>query len=130
MSNPVFGKLPFLKKEKKNNRDRGQRSKSEKCGDKQISLVTIADKKPPITSSLDLSSSANPSQKKYPFCNADQLDFLMKQRLCFSCLNGGHQSKDCYKKKPCSHCDEKHASLLHPSTPEVVVGVGTRLCWK
>ena len=50
----------------------------------------------------------------------------MKQRLCFSCLNSGHQSKDCYKKKPCSHCEKKHATVLHPSTSEVVVGVGTQ----
>jgi len=141
LSNPVFGKLPFLEKEKKNNRDRGLRSKSEKCGDKQIALVTITDKKPPSTSSRDSSNSANPSQKKCPFCNADhtlaecssfakvpdadQRDFVMKW-LCFSCLNGGHQSKGCYKKKPCNHCDRKHATVLHPSTPEVVVGVRTQ----
>jgi len=139
LSNPVFGKLPFLEKEKKNNRDRGLRSKSEKRGHKQIALVTITDKKPPSTSSRDSSNSANPSQKKCPFCNADhtlaecssfakvpdadQRDFVMKQRLCFSCLNGGHQPKGCYKKKPCNHCDRKHATVLHPSTPEVVVGV-------
>ena len=56
---------------------------------------------------------------------ADQRGFVMKQRLCFSCLNGGHQSKDC-NKKPCSHCDKKHATVLHPSIPEIVVGVGTQ----
>ena len=121
LSNPVYTKLPFLEKEKKNNRDRGLRSKSEKRGDKQIALVTITDKKPPSTSSRDSSNSPNPSQKKCPFCNADhtlaecssfakvpdvdQRDFVMKQRLCFSCLNGGHQSKGRYKKKPCNHCD-------------------------
>ena len=142
LSNPVFGRLPFLDKEKKNNRDRGQRSRSEKRGDKQIALVTITDKKPPSTSSHDSSNSAKPSQKKCLFCNADhtlaecsslakvpdaeQRDFVMKQRLCFSCLNGGHQSKGCYKRKPCIHCDRKHASVLHPGTSEVVVGVGTQ----
>ena len=141
LSNPVFGKLPFLEKEKKNSRDRGHRSKSEKRGDKPIALVTVTDKKPPVTSSRDSSISANPS-KKCPFCNADhtlaecssfakvpdadQRDFVMKQRLCFSCLNGGHQSKGCFKRKPCNHCDKKHATVLHPSTPEVVVGVGTQ----
>ena len=142
LSNPVFGKLPFLEKEKKSNRDRGLRSKSEKRGEKQLALVTITDKKPPSTSSRDLSNSTKPSQKKCPFyqadhslteCSsfakvpdADQRDFVMKQRLCFSCLNGGHQSKVCYKKKPCNHCDRKHATVLHPSTPEVVVGVETQ----
>jgi len=142
LSNPVFGKLPFLEKEKTNNRDRGLRCKSEKRGDKQIALVTITDKKPPSTSSRDSSNSANPSQKKYPFCNADhtlaecsgfaqvpdadQHDFVMKQRLCFSCLSGGYQSKGCYKKKPCNYCDRKYATVLHPGTPEVVVGVGTQ----
>ena len=142
LSNPVFGKLPFLEKERKNSRNRGQKSKTEKRNDKQISLVTITDKKPSSTSGRDSSNSAYSSQRKCPFCNADhslaecssfakvlaadQRDFVMKQRLCFSCLNSGHQSKDCYKKKPCSDCDKKHATVLHPSTPEVVVGVGTQ----
>ena len=58
--------------------------------------------------------------------DADQRDFVMKQRLRFSCLNGSHQSKGCFKKKPCYHCDMKHATVLHPSTPEVVFRVGTR----
>ena len=136
LSNPVFGRLPFLDKEKKNNRDRGHRSRSEKRGNKQIALVTITDKKPPSTPSHDSSNSAKPSQKKCPFCNADhtfakvpdveQRDFVMKQRLCFSSLNGGHQSKGCYKRKPCVHCDRKHATILHPGTSEVVVGVRTQ----
>ena len=41
LSNPVFGRLPFLEKERTNNRDSRQRSKSERRGDKQIALVTI-----------------------------------------------------------------------------------------
>ena len=102
LSNPVFGKLPFLEKENKNNRDRGQSAKSEKCSDRQISFVTITDKKPPKTSSRVSSNSANPFKKKCPFCNADhtfaecssfaqvpaadQRDFVMKQRLCFFLL--------------------------------------------
>ena len=142
LSSPVFGRLPFLEKERTNNRDRGQRSKSEKRGDKQIAFVTITDKKPSNISSQDSSNSANPSQKKCLFCNADhtlaecssfakvsdaaQRDFVMKQRLCFSCLNGGHQSKGCYKKKPCNHCDRKHATVLHPRTSEVVVEDGSQ----
>ena len=142
LSYPVFGKLPFLEKGKKDNRDRGPRSKSEKCGDMQIALFTITDKTPPSTSSHDSSNAANPSQKKCPFCNADHTlaecssfakvpnadlrNFVMKQRLCCSCLSGSHQSKGCYKKKPCNHCDRKHATVLHPSTPEVVTGVGTQ----
>ena len=132
----------LLEKDKKNNRDRGHRSKSEKHGDKQIALVTVTNKKPPSTSSRDSSNSANPSKKTCPFCNADHTltecssfakvpdanhrDFVMKHRLCFSCLNGGHQSKGCFKKKPCNQCDRKHATVLHPSTPEVFVGVGTQ----
>jgi len=143
LSSSVFGKLPYLEREKKNNRDRGLRSKSERRGTRQVAFVTITDKKPPSISSRVSSHSANPPQKKCLFCNADhtlaewssffkvpdadQRDFVMKQRLCFSCLNGGHQSKGCYKKKPCNHCHRKHANVLHPSTPEVVVGVGVQM---
>ena len=42
----------------------------------------------------------------------------MKQRLCFSCLRGGHQSRGCYKKKPCSHCNGRHASPMHSDSSE------------
>lgn len=52
-------------------------------------------------------------------------DFVMRNRLCFSCLRTGHQSRGCYKKKPCVHCNRKHASVMHPCTPEVVAEAGS-----
>ncbi|KAL9958201.1 hypothetical protein ACROYT_G035182 [Oculina patagonica] len=86
------------------------------------------------------SSPAKTPKKNCMFCNADhnlaecsgfanlsdtkRHDFVMKQRLCFSCLRGGHQSRGCYKKKPCIHCtcDRKRATVMHFCTPEVFVG--------
>ncbi|KAL9976387.1 hypothetical protein ACROYT_G013685 [Oculina patagonica] len=51
LSNPVFGKLPCLEKEKKNSKDKRPKSKSEKPGSNQLSLVTISGKQPPPSSS-------------------------------------------------------------------------------
>ncbi len=51
-----------------------------------------------------------PSFEKRPY--SQRLDFAMKHRLCFACLNGGHQSKACFKKKPCKTCSGKHSTLL------------------
>ena len=43
--------------------------------------------------------------------------------LCFSCLRGGHRSRDCRSKRPCgvNNCDRRHHRLLHtvPSSPPV-----------
>ena len=33
-------------------------------------------------------------------------------------MRGGHQSRACYKKKPCSHCNGRHASLIHSDSSE------------
>ncbi|XP_066019649.1 uncharacterized protein [Pocillopora verrucosa] len=71
LSNPVFGKLPCLEKEKKNSKDRGSRSKSERPGGKQLSLVTISETKSALNSSADVLSAVHSSKKNCLFCNAD-----------------------------------------------------------
>ena len=137
LSNPVFGKLPCLEKEKKNSKDRGSRSKSERPGGKQLSLVTISETKSALNSSADVLSAVHSSKKNCLFCNADhnltecssfakvpptdRQEFVMKQRLCFSCLGGGHQSRSCHKRKPCIHCNKRHATVMHVSAPEAIV---------
>ena len=57
-----------------------------------------------------------PAFAKIAVCK--RFDFVMKQRLRFSCLRGGHQSRGCYKKKPCSHCNGRHASPMHSDSSE------------
>ncbi|CAI6373963.1 unnamed protein product [Macrosiphum euphorbiae] len=42
----------------------------------------------------------------------DRRNFVMKSRLCFNCLNFGHQVSSCYF-PPCPRCGEKHNSKLH-----------------
>ena len=137
LSNPVFGKLPCLEKEKKNSKDRGSRSKSERPGGKQLSLVTISETKSALNSSADVLSAVHSSKKNCLFCNADhnltecssfakvpptdRQEFVMKQRLCFSCLGGGHQSRSCHKRKPCIHCNKRHATVMHVGAPEAIV---------
>ena len=137
LSNPVFGKLPCLEKEKKNSKDRGSRSKSERPGGKQLSLVTISETKSALNSSADVLSAVHSSKKNCLFCNADhnltecssfakvpptdRQEFVMKQRLCFSCLGEGHQSRSCHKRKPCIHCNKRHATVMHVGAPEAIV---------
>ena len=137
LSNPVFCKLPCLEKEKKNCKDRGSRSKSERPAGKQLSLVTISETKSALNSSADVLSAVHSSKKNCLFCNADhnltecssfakvpptdRQEFVMKQRLCFSCLGGGHQSRSCHKRKPCIHCNKRHATVMHVSAPEAIV---------
>ena len=48
LSNPVFGKLPFLEKERKNSRNRGQKYKTEKRSDKQISSLPLLTRSLPV----------------------------------------------------------------------------------
>uniref|UniRef100_A0A2S2PG26 Uncharacterized protein n=1 Tax=Schizaphis graminum TaxID=13262 RepID=A0A2S2PG26_SCHGA len=43
---------------------------------------------------------------------SDKRNFVMKSRLCFNCLNFGHQVSSCFF-PPCPHCGEKHNSKLH-----------------
>jgi len=123
LSNPIFGRLSCLEKEMNINKEKRAKSKLDKPGAKQLSFVTISEKNPadPVSSSSsNKSSPANSSKKNCPFCHEDQdlidcpsfakvpnqecVAFVMKQRLCFACLRGGHQSRGCHKKKPCTHC--------------------------
>ena len=143
LNDPVFGKLPCLTKEKKNSKDKGTKSKGDGPGAKQLSFVTLSDKNPPNPSDKNppnpvkevsgppgsVTNPADSSTKNCPFCrethnlsdcpsfakvpDQERFDFLMKQRLCFSCLRGGHQFRGCYKKKPCTHCHGRHATVMH-----------------
>ena len=44
---------------------------------------------------------------------AERKGAIMKNRLCYGYLRGGHQSKDCRGKHTCMVCKLKHPSLLH-----------------
>lgn len=38
---------------------------------------------------------------------------MSKNRLCFSCLTGGHRSKECKDRATCKRCGKSHPSSLH-----------------
>ncbi|XP_017471852.1 PREDICTED: uncharacterized protein LOC108363101 [Rhagoletis zephyria] len=46
---------------------------------------------------------------------ADRWSIVKRHRLFFSCLNYGHSTRDCHKRKPCAinGCGRKHNKLLH-----------------
>ena len=44
----------------------------------------------------------------------EKTEFIQKARLCFLCLTGGHQARDCRTKLSCDICGEdRHITLLH-----------------
>ena len=45
----------------------------------------------------------------------ERLDFAKEKRLCFSCLEGSHVSRNCQQKRECGigDCKRKHHPLLH-----------------
>ena len=49
---------------------------------------------------------------------SQRLDLMKNARLCFSCLNKGHMSKECRSKKRCEKdgCTRMHHQLLHEET--------------
>ncbi|XP_039291673.1 uncharacterized protein LOC120353097 [Nilaparvata lugens] len=52
---------------------------------------------------------------------SDRLKRVKEWKLCIGCLLAGHFIRDCRRRKPCSHCNSRHHSLLHlePRQPPV-----------
>ncbi len=46
---------------------------------------------------------------------ADRSSFVRKRQLCYNCLGGGHQIKDCPSSGTCRQCGYHHHTLLHVS---------------
>lgn len=44
---------------------------------------------------------------------ADRRNYVKDNKLCFSCLNPSHVSKNCERVKPCLKCHKMHTTLLH-----------------
>ena len=113
LSNPIFGKLPFLAKDKKKSQTRGTKSKPEGSGPgpRELSNFSTSSQKSPMDQNKSQEKkSEDLTKRRCLFCNQihnlvdcpafakipvrERFDFVMKQRLCFSCLRGGHQSRD------------------------------------
>ena len=43
----------------------------------------------------------------------DRMQFIQRERICFSCLHPGHQSKFCSNKMFCDICSKRHPTCLH-----------------
>lgn len=44
---------------------------------------------------------------------AERIKFMQSEKLCFGCLNPGHQSKSCSNRMVCDSCSKKHPTCLH-----------------
>jgi len=44
---------------------------------------------------------------------ADKADVVRRFGLCFSCLDQGHTSSTCTRKKSCASCKRDHHDLMH-----------------
>ncbi|XP_013882123.1 uncharacterized protein LOC106530938, partial [Austrofundulus limnaeus] len=75
-------------------------------------------------------SEENPEQKGCIFCEKqnhdiqkcwkfnekpvqERLRFIQTKRLCFGCLQPGHQSRNCKRRSLCETCKGKHLTCLH-----------------
>ncbi|XP_014679584.1 PREDICTED: uncharacterized protein LOC106819471 [Priapulus caudatus] len=47
---------------------------------------------------------------------SEQQDFVKGERLCFGCLQRGHMSRNCPRKRECNRCSRKHPTSLHDDT--------------
>ena len=134
LNNPVFGKLSFPSKDTTAKaRSLKQRQPS---GNRPISLATKVDENNPNLNAsgrrcVEVSVQTERVKIACQCCGGEhnivecfrfgkktlsqRLDLVKKYRLCFSCLKAGHQSKACYKKRPCKECSGKHSTLLHSS---------------
>ncbi|XP_067948768.1 uncharacterized protein [Watersipora subatra] len=45
--------------------------------------------------------------------NEKKTAFVRENRLCWGCLQNGHQSKDCSKRATCKKCKKRHPTSLH-----------------
>ena len=109
LSNPIFGKLPFLAKDKKKSQMRGAKSKPEGSGPvpgpRELSYFSTSSQKSPMNQNKSQEKkSEDVSKRSCLFCRQihnlvdcpafakipvrECFDFVMKQRLCFSCLRG------------------------------------------
>ena len=126
-----------MAKDKNKSQTRGTKSKPEGSGPgpRELSNFSTSSQKSPMDQNKSQEKkSEDLSKRNCLFCRQihnlldcpafakipvrERHDFVMKQRLCFSCLRGGHQSRGCYKKKPCSHCNGRHASPMHSDSSE------------
>ena len=44
---------------------------------------------------------------------AFRIQYVKDNRLCFACLNKGHQAKDCRSRKICEICQGRHPTIMH-----------------
>nr|XP_039261944.1 uncharacterized protein LOC120338078 [Styela clava] len=59
----------------------------------------------------------------------DKIEFVRNRKLCFSCLEPGHWSKDCKRTKPCKveGCKRRHTTVLHPPDKIQINHSGTKV---
>ena len=44
---------------------------------------------------------------------AFRIQYVKDNRLCFACLNKGHQARDCRSRKVCEFCQGRHPTIMH-----------------
>ena len=56
----------------------------------------------------------------------EKREYIMKNGLCFSCLQQGHLSKTCTSKNTCSICTKRHPTILHSERKGAIEESGTK----
>nr|XP_039266332.1 uncharacterized protein LOC120341840 [Styela clava] len=78
--------------------------------------VSAADKPIPKCFKCSGSHFLNHCQEFRNMKHVDREKFVRDLKLCFSCLQKGHWSRQCRRENPCRvpNCKRKHTTLLHP----------------
>ncbi|XP_077974180.1 uncharacterized protein LOC120329794 [Styela clava] len=78
--------------------------------------VSAADKPIPKCFKCSGTHFLNQCQEFRNMKHADRERFVRDLKLCFSCLQKGHWSRQCRRENPCRvpNCKRKHTTLLHP----------------
>lgn len=89
------------------------------CKDQKRRMVMHATEKQPICPICQSQHKIYECRRFLSLNIHDRWAQVKKIRACFSCLNVGHTTRDCRRKKTCpiTECQRKHNKLLHENTP-------------
>lgn len=48
----------------------------------------------------------------------ERIDVVRNYKLCFNCISGQHQARDCRSKHRCHECNGSHHTLIHKARPD------------
>ena len=108
--NPITSFHALKPSESEKNKVSGNRGPGAKV------LATNAGERTVVISCVFCEKAGHSLLKCYKFLEetvSARVKFVQENKLCFSCLQSGHRSKECERRKTCNICEKKHPTCLH-----------------